>query len=197
MHIFSISTTYGALEVRSQLAANTFLTRIVQSVRPNQSFTYLEVASAFRLPARYVSKMLSRLAKRRLLRARRMPRLDRFGVHRGFLNLYSLSDQGLGKARCSLGSSLPSGSAVGNEGSVLLGASRAKVEENLAIPCLVHGKGMKEEYAMLGIPFEMVLEYAPRAKARKTNFGPDGQRLLAYFFTGQFPNDSYRRMRKQ
>src|SRR5271157_4930631 len=132
-----MSTSYEALEVRSHLAANTFLTRIVQSVRPNQSFTYLEVASAFRLPAGYVSKMLSRLARRRLLHAHRIPRFDRFGVHRGFMNVYSLSERGLGKARYLLGSSFP-GSTAGKED--LLGLGRAEVEEDFGLTYLVNGK---------------------------------------------------------
>jgi hypothetical protein len=165
-----MSSAFGGLEVRSQLAANAFLTWLAQSIPSNRSFTYVEVANAFHLPAKYVSKMLSRLAKRRLLRAHRITRFDRFGVHRGFLNVYSLSERGLQKARHLLGSSIPEGSA-GGEGSILLGVSRAQVEEYFAYPYLGTGKGTIEEFVALGIPIEAFLGCAPLAKAQKANVG--------------------------
>jgi len=155
------STIIGAvlglqsIKVRSQLAANLFLMRLAAwAPFCYQRFTYLDVASAFGLNAKYASKMLSRLGKRRLLQADRRTRYDRFGIHRGVLNTYSVSERGWRKV-----------SYLSMDGSAL----QTSAADQAKFLYLLHGTGSNWDYLLFGIPPRVLLGDTPRPKFRQSD----------------------------
>src|SRR5208337_1013465 len=152
---------------RSQLVTNRFLISLSQ-VFGWGAFTSRDVSNRFGLDFLNTAKRLSRMAHAgyHLLSVRRVPR-----PYGGYENSYTISTKGWNKVSYLQGRPAPVSKPVEGDGSILLGYSRAQVEENCRYPYLVLGKGAEEEYTLLGIPPEVMGGRAPLTRNRQANVG--------------------------
>lgn len=133
--------THFMSEVRSHQGANNFFMKLVDwATRCNRPvFTYIDVTYALSMNLQYVSKMLSRLARRRLLCARRIIRLDRYRTKRGFMNEYKITMRGWQKAAYLTGRQVVE---------PRVDESRDDLANMIGLSYLSVGKGMNEEWAL-------------------------------------------------
>jgi hypothetical protein len=150
------------------------LIRSLGSVFAGLSFTSRQVAAALHTDYTATSKALWKLRKSNLVATiATLPR--RWG---GYENLYWVSSRGWKKIQylkdrqgAQAGSNILTSESVSSaqENSLLLGASRAEVQEYCARSYLTTGKGTADEYAALGIPSTTYIECPPIKKVQNAN----------------------------